>query len=365
MASTASSLEDGISSSPGMGYLRESSLESQLETLSLLPLKTEEDGEERIHAASGSGSNTPPLTSTVSTASSSSTRCSSGSGIILGNSGQSKKSVLDMLHNNVVSMDNGKAANAHYINTHPEVRAALQDFLSAVLLEKPEDVYAFARIHFSQRGKVPKDKLLRPLVICGPSGVGKGTLMNMLFEEFGGYFGFSVSHTTRAPRPGEVHGVHYNFTSKKVMAEAIDEGRFLEFAEVHTNLYGTSLEAVRKVQRAGKVCVLDIDVQGVMKIKQTDVNPHLVFVAPPSVEQLEARLRGRATESAEAIETRLSAARAEIEYGTAEGHFEHVVVNDELENAYAELKATLIGYYPHLATTTVEEEEGARERRKR
>eukprot|EP00624_Nannochloropsis_granulata_P001204 evm.model.NODE_15513_length_34403_cov_16.618464.10 len=194
MASTAFSLEDGISSSPGTGNLRESSLESKLETLSLLPHKTEEDGEERIHGASGSGSNTPPLTSTVSTASSTSTSCSSGSsGIILGNSGQSKKSVLDMLHNN----------------------------------------------------------------------------------------------------------------------------------------------------------------NGVIKIKQTDVNPHLVFIAPPSVEQLEARLRGRATESAEAIETRLSAARAEIEYGTTKGHFEHVVVNDELEKAYAELKATLIGYYPHLATTTV------------
>lgn len=345
MASTALSLDDGISSSAGTANLRGgSSLESKLETLSLLPHKTEEGGEERIHGASGSGSNTPPLTNTTSS--------SSEGGIILGSSGQSKKSVMDMLFNNNVRMDNGKAAHAQYINTHPEVRAALQDFLSAVLLEKPEDVYAFARTHFSQRGKVPKDKLLRPLVICGPSGVGKGTLMNMLFEEFGGYFGFSVSHTTRGPRPGEVHGVHYNFTSKEVMAAAIDEGSFLEFAQVHTNLYGTSLEAVRKVQRAGKVCVLDIDVQGVMKIKKTDVNPHLVFIAPPSVEQLEARLRGRATESAKDIETRLSAARAEIEYGMANGEFEHVVVNDQLEKAYAELKATLIGYYPHLAAKT-------------
>ncbi len=243
-------------------------------------------------------------------------------------------------------------SSAQYIDSHPEVRAALQDFLSAVLLEKPDDVYAFARQHFSVRGKVPKDKLLRPLVICGPSGVGKGTLMNMLFEEFGGSFGFSVSHTTRAPRPGEVHGVHYNFTSREVMAAAIEEGRFLEFAQVHTNMYGTSLDAVRKVQRAGKVCVLDIDVQGVMKIKETDANPHYVFIAPPSPEQLEARLRGRATESAEAIETRLAAARAEIEYGTTPGNFEHVVVNDELQKAYTDLKATLFQYYPHLATAS-------------
>lgn len=352
MASTALSLEDGISSSTaGTGNLRGSSLESKLESLSVHPHKTEEDGEERLHGASGSGSNTPPLAHTSATTTTTTDSDSTG-GIILGSSGQSKKCVIDMLYNNNVSMDNGKAAHTHYINTHPEVRAALQDFLSAVLLEKPEDVYAFARTHFSQRGKVPRDKLLRPLVICGPSGVGKGTLMNMLFEEFGGYFGFSVSHTTRAPRPGEVHGVHYNFTSKDVMAAAIDEGRFLEFAKVHTNLYGTSLEAVRKVQRAGKVCVLDIDVQGVMKIKETDVNPHYVFIAPPSVAQLEARLRGRATESAKDIETRLSAARAEIEYGTEKGHFEHVVVNDQLEKAYADLKSTLIGFYPHLAAKT-------------
>lgn len=140
------------------------------------------------------------------------------------------------------AMELAKANNAHYIDTHPEVRGALQDFMSALLLEKPEDVYAFARQHFQSQGKVPRDKLLRPLVICGPSGVGKGTLMNMLFEEFGGFFGFSVSHTTRAPRPGEVHGVHYNFTSREVMSAAIDEGRFLEFAQVHTNLYGTSID---------------------------------------------------------------------------------------------------------------------------
>ena len=334
-------------------------MESKLETLSLLPHKTEEGGEERIHGASGSGSNTPRLTSTTSSTSSSSTS-SDSSGIILGSSGQSKKSVVDMLYNNNVSMDNGKAAHAQYINTHPEVRAALQDFLSAVLLEKPEDVYAFARTHFSQRGKVPKDKLLRPLVICGPSGVGKGTLMNILFEEFGGYFGFSVSHTTRGPRPGEVHGVHYNFTSKEVMAAAIDEGRFLEFAQVHTNLYGTSLEAVRKVQRAGKVCVLDIDVQGVMSVKKAaarglvhDLRPLFVFIAPPSLEVLEKRLRGRETEKEEDVVRRLGNARKEVEYGWVEGNFDKIVVNGELDDAYRDL----VGYIERMYYSEEDEEE--------
>ncbi|TFJ84484.1 hypothetical protein NSK_004469 [Nannochloropsis salina CCMP1776] len=336
MASSTALMEDRMERSPNSGSPPGNSLEGQLESFSLLPHKTEEENEETAQTA------TPGVSDILSV------RGETSENTPMGTSGQSKKGIVDMLYNN---RPKELETRPRYIDAHPEARLVLQAFFSAVLAEEPEDVYAFARQYF-QRVKVPKEELLRPLVICGPSGVGKGTLMNMLFEEFGGYFGFSVSHTTRAPRPGEVEGVHYNFTSRDAMEAAIEEGRFLEFARVHTNLYGTSLEAVRQVQRAGKVCVLDIDVQGVMKVKETDVNPHYVFIAPPSVEHLEARLRGRGTESAKDIETRLGAARAEIDYGLAKGNFEHVVVNDTLEKAYADLKTTLVGFYSHLAAKT-------------
>lgn len=93
----------------------------------------------------------------------------------------------------------------------------------------------------------------KPVVITGPSGVGKGTLISMLMKEFPSMFGFSVSHTTRAPRPMEKDGVHYHFTERSVMEKAIKDGKFLEFASVHGNLYGTSVEAVEAVADAGKV----------------------------------------------------------------------------------------------------------------
>jgi guanylate kinase len=100
---------------------------------------------------------------------------------------------------------------------------------------------------------------LKPVVFCGPSGVGKGTLIEMLMKRFpNDQFGFSVSHTTRLPREGEVDGVHYNFTTVDAIKKEIAEGKFIEYAEVHGKYYGSSVEAVESVQKDGKVCVLDI-----------------------------------------------------------------------------------------------------------
>ena len=101
----------------------------------------------------------------------------------------------------------------------------------------------------------------RPVVVCGPSGVGKGTLLNRLMAEHPEAFGFSVSHTTRQPRPGEVDGVHYHFVQKEDMEAGIQRGEFVEYAHVHSNMYGTSVKGVEDVRAAGKTCLLDIDVQ--------------------------------------------------------------------------------------------------------
>merc|ERR1719384_61978 len=134
----------------------------------------------------------------------------------------------------------------------------------------------------------------RPLVLCGPSGSGKSTLMKKLTEEFSEAFGFSVSHTTRQPRPGERDGVEYHFVTKLV-----SEGAFLEFATFSGNNYGTSRAAVETVKQEGKICILDIDVQGVKNIKRTDLDPDYVFIKPPSRAALEERLRARRTENEE------------------------------------------------------------------
>ena len=111
--------------------------------------------------------------------------------------------------------------------------------------------------------------------------------------EFPDEFGFSVSHTSRGPRPGEVDGVHYHFSERAAMQKMIDAGEFLEHADVHGNLYGTTFKAVTHVSDQGRVCVLDIDIQGVRSVKRSSLQPHYLFVNAPSFEQLEKRLRGR------------------------------------------------------------------------
>lgn len=182
---------------------------------------------------------------------------------------------------------------------------------------------------------------LRPVVMCGPSGVGKGTLINRLMADFPGRFGFSVSHTTRAPRPGEEDGVHYNFVEKADMEADIAAGKFLEYAHVHENIYGTSLAAVEAVAEKGRVCVLDIDVQGAEIVKKSSLDAVFVFVSPPSMEELEARLRGRGTEKEESIQKRLANAAGEMAKTKVEGFFHAVIVNDDLDRAYGELKTAI------------------------
>ncbi|XP_032528887.2 guanylate kinase isoform X1 [Danaus plexippus] len=177
----------------------------------------------------------------------------------------------------------------------------------------------------------------RPLVLCGPSGSGKSTLLKRLLNDFPDKFGFGVSHTTRGPRPGEKDGVHYHFTNKSDMIAAIEKGEFIETATFSGNMYGTSKRAVEDVRCTGKTCILDIEIEGVKQIKQTDLDPLLVFVMPPSIEQLEKRLRARNTEQEDALKKRLETASREILYGQEPGNFHIIIVNDNLDKAYSEL----------------------------
>eukprot|EP00985_Skeletonema_marinoi_P004143 scaffold1811_cov137-Skeletonema_marinoi.AAC.14 len=193
----------------------------------------------------------------------------------------------------------------------------------------------------------------RPVVICGPSGVGKGTLIELLQKHFpDGKFGvstyyytsfalminlflgvalkilthdFSISHTTRKPREGEQDGVHYNFTTVDAIKKEIEAGKFVEYAEVHGNYYGTSVAAVQTVQEQGKICLLDIDIQGAQNVKKSDLDALYIFISPPSMEELEKRLRGRGTEKEDAILRRLGNAQTEMDYGAGVGNFDCVL----------------------------------------
>ncbi|VVB06052.1 unnamed protein product [Arabis nemorensis] len=195
----------------------------------------------------------------------------------------------------------------------------------------------------------------KPIVISGPSGVGKGTLIAMLMKEFPSMFGFSVSHTTRAPRCMEKNGVHYHFTDKTVMEKEIKDGKFLEFASVHGNLYGTSIESVEVVTDSGKRCILDIDVQGARSVKASSLDAIFIFVCPPSMKELEDRLRARGTETEEQIQKRLRNAEAEIKAGKSSGIFGHILYNDNLEECYKNLK-NLLGIDDHAPVNGVEVE---------
>ncbi|XP_039666659.1 guanylate kinase 1b isoform X1 [Perca fluviatilis] len=223
----------------------------------------------------------------------------------------------------------------------------------------------------------------RPVVLSGPSGAGKSTLMKRLMKDHEDVFGFSVSHTTRNPRPGEEDGKglntlpmllgatllpvaavfssedleksaslscanksettdkDYHFTTKDAMQEGIDNGEFIENAEFSGNLYGTSKAAIEDVQAKNLICILDVDIQGVKRIKETDLNPIYISIQPPSMEILEKRLRDRQTETEESLQKRLEAARIDMELSNEPGVFDVVIINDDLERAYEELKDIL------------------------
>ena len=139
-----------------------------------------------------------------------------------------------------------KEENEKYLIDHPELQILLDEYISAVIAKKPNNIIRFSSEYFNAKrtGLVPGPS---PLVFAGPSGVGKGTVVATLMKRFPTVFGFSVSHTTRAPRQGEENGVHYHFVSKEEMEAGIEKGEFIEHANVHTNYYGTSFQAVEKV----------------------------------------------------------------------------------------------------------------------
>jgi len=184
---------------------------------------------------------------------------------------------------------------------------------------------------------------LRPLVISGPSGVGKSTLLTRLFANHPAKFGFSVSHTTRSPRPGEVDGKHYYFVTQETFKQMIVNGAFIEHAQFSSNFYGTSFMTIQNVSGSGRRCILDIESEGVRQVKSTDLNPLYVFISPPSLASLKARLKGRGTETDESVAKRLATALKEVAYAKQPGVHDLVIVNDNVDRAYNLLEKIALG----------------------
>jgi len=198
--------------------------------------------------------------------------------------------------------------------------------------------YLLSRLLSSAAAETAMADAARPLVICGPSGVGKSTLIERMKAAFPDTFGFSVSHTTRGPRPGEQDGISYHYVTKEQFIAAKENNEFIETAEFSGNMYGTSCKAVADVQKAGQICILDIEMVGVKQLKASpDIHPHYVFIRPPSMEELERRLRDRKTEQEDAIRKRLERAQQELDYGSVPGNFDLVIVNDNVDKASKEL----------------------------
>ena len=177
------------------------------------------------------------------------------------------------------------------------------------------------------------------LIISSPSGAGKTTLTRRLLQEFSD-FRFSVSHTTRQARADEVDGQDYHFVDESAFHDIVDENGFAEWAEVHGNLYGTSVTEIDLARAAGKIGVLfDMDYQGARQIKEKFPHAIGVFILPPSMEELRRRLDGRGSDDAESRQRRFDNAREEI------GHypfFDYMVVNDELQRALTELRGIVL-----------------------
>lgn len=184
----------------------------------------------------------------------------------------------------------------------------------------------------SQLGKI--------VVVSAASGVGKTTIKDMVIPDFP-RIRYSVSVTTRSPRPGEEDGVHYHFRTREQFLKMIEHGDLVEYQEVHGNLYGTPKSFLRKMVEEGDDVLLDLDVYGKVNFDRVFPEAIGILLVPPSMAELESRLRGRGTESEESLQLRLSNARLEMEFAEKYGKYEYTLVNDKLEQAVDDFRSIL------------------------
>lgn len=174
------------------------------------------------------------------------------------------------------------------------------------------------------------------LVVSAPSGCGKGTILGEILKDDSFYY--SISATTRAPREGEQDGVNYHFITKEEFEQRIAQGGMLEYAQYCGNYYGTPKKEVEQMREAGRDVILEIEVEGAMKVRALCPDAVFLFIAPPSVEELRRRLNKRGTEAAEVIEERVSQASRELSYAN---RYDYIIVNGELEKAIQDFRTVV------------------------
>lgn len=186
----------------------------------------------------------------------------------------------------------------------------------------------------------------KPVVFVGPSGIGKNTIINKLREMYPDRFAYSVSHTSRSPREGEVNGVNYHFVDREKFEDMIKNNKFLEYAEVHGNYYGTSFESINEVENSGKICILDLNIDGAINVSKSHLKPFIIFLRPVSLQALERRLRQRGTESDELVQKRMHTAEEEMRrFEENKSVWDLVIVNDRLEQTLVQLSSELFKRY--------------------
>lgn len=173
-----------------------------------------------------------------------------------------------------------------------------------------------------------------------------GVVIDKLKKEHPDVFGKAITHTTRAPRTGEVHGVNYYYTTREDILAQFAQGKFIEKAEIHGNIYGTSVQAVLDVASKGKICILDIDVQGCQSAKLAGANPLCIFLLPPSMEELRRRLTDRGTETAAQIETRMATSIKELEWQHKPDFWHYIITNTDFDATYEQIKGIITKEYP-------------------
>ncbi|KAL2916048.1 hypothetical protein HK105_204472 [Polyrhizophydium stewartii] len=266
------------------------------------------------------------------------------------------------------------------LNTYDPMHHVVVSVQHAHLQKK--QAWAYARIKAED---LMRARRLRPIVLCGPNGAGKRTLTSRLLQEFPHIYGLTISHTTRRPRPGEENGVHYHFVSRQEMERMNEEGKLIEVVSLFGNLYGTSMDAVDKVTEEGKICIMDLEIEGVLALRKSHLRPRYIFITTPNMTVLQQRLQARMSPQSRTLgaqETTMSTQSrrlptmqeesgasapgaggdgagsdaavevtswlAKAEHTRAEfdaSLFDLTVVNDDLERAYRELKEYCMSVY--------------------
>ena len=232
-------------------------------------------------------------------------------------------------------------------------RASMRDIAEPLL-----DVNLIRDVLDAWTRPLPASYLTSPLVLSGPSGVGKNRLVTSLLVDYNKYFKRCVTHTTRRPREGEVNGTHYHFVPKEVFAQLVERGDyFLENAKVHGNHYGLSKESYRNVTNLGKISIFEIDVQGARSLREVGarangLTPRYLFIEPVSMEALRDRLITRGTESSADMELRVSNAAGEVEAAREKGLFDRTLVNADFEMTSRAFFRTARDWYPALPSAS-------------